>query len=202
MRHGGSRIRAAWLATALAVVGGLILPTAFAQQNQPKALTVEEFLKIKDTPLESLKVKAVDVGSGTIVASNFADNEVYIYLYPDPTFSRLSVKGAADVSALKPGMYAQVFLNGPAKMQVTLVPSEAVIRTGTRNVVMLAEAMGRYRPVEVRIGNEQGNDIEVLDGLQPGQEVVVSGQFLLDSEASLLGAYQRAESAKANGDEP
>ena len=67
---------------------------------------------------------------------------------------------------------------------------------------MLAEAMGRYRPVEVRLGNEQGNDIEVLDGLQPGQEVVVSGQFLLDSEASLLGAYQRTDSAKDNGDEP
>lgn len=93
--------------------------------------------------------------------------------------------------ALKPGMYAQATLFGGAKADVTLVPSEAVIRTGTRNVVLVAEDVGRYRPVEVVLGPERNNEIVVMEGLQAGQQVVVSGQFLIDSEASLLGAYQR-----------
>ncbi len=93
--------------------------------------------------------------------------------------------------ALKPGMYAQATLFGGAQADVTLVPSEAVIRTGTRNVVLVAEDVGRYRPVEVVLGPERNNEIVVMEGLQSGQQVVVSGQFLIDSEASLLGAYQR-----------
>ena len=93
--------------------------------------------------------------------------------------------------ALKPGMYAQATLFGGAKADVTLVPSEAVIRTGTRNVVLVAEDVGRYRPVEVVLGPERNNEIVVMEGLQAGQQVVVSGQFLIDSEASLLGAYNR-----------
>jgi len=53
--------------------------------------------------------------------------------------------------------------------------------------VLLAEGEGRYRPLEIRIGREQGDQVEVLEGLSEGQQVVASGQFLLDSEASLRG---------------
>ncbi|HBB23956.1 MAG TPA: efflux RND transporter periplasmic adaptor subunit, partial [Pseudomonas sp.] len=70
---------------------------------------------------------------------------------------------------------------------VLLVPSEAVIRTGRRALVMLAEAGGRYRPVEVETGRESGSHTAILRGLEEGQQVVASGQFLLDSEASLRG---------------
>jgi Cu(I)/Ag(I) efflux system membrane fusion protein len=98
--------------------------------------------------------------------------------------------------ALKPGMVAEVALFGGARHAVTLVPSEAVIRTGTRSVVMVAEGGGRYRPVEVELGPERNEEIEILKGLQPGQQVVVSGQFLIDSEASLLGAYNRMDTPR------
>lgn len=87
---------------------------------------------------------------------------------------------------LRPGMFASVALGGDAK-PVLLVPSEAVIRTGTRTLVMLAAGDGRYHPAEVRIGRDAGGQTEILAGLSPGEKVVASGQFLLDSEASLTG---------------
>ncbi len=91
---------------------------------------------------------------------------------------------------LRPGMFASVTLGGGGG-QALLVPSEAVIRTGTRTLVMLALAGGRYRPAEIRTGREGGGMTEVLAGLGTGEKVVASGQFLLDSEASLTGVAAR-----------
>ena len=91
---------------------------------------------------------------------------------------------------LRPGMFASVSLGGSGG-QALLVPSEAVIRTGTRTLVMLALPDGRYRPAEVRTGREGGGQTEVLAGLAVGEKVVASGQFLLDSEASLTGVAAR-----------
>ena len=91
---------------------------------------------------------------------------------------------------LRPGMFASVTLGGSGG-QALLVPSEAVIRTGTRTLVMLALAGGRYRPAEIRTGREGGGKTEVLAGLGAGEKVVASGQFLLDSEASLTGVAAR-----------
>lgn len=87
---------------------------------------------------------------------------------------------------LRPGMFASVALGGDTRPAL-LVPSEAVIRTGTRTLVMLAVGDGRYHPAEVRVGREGGGQTEVLQGLSVGEKVVASGQFLLDSEASLTG---------------
>ena len=91
---------------------------------------------------------------------------------------------------LRPGMFAQVALGGTGKTAL-LVPSEAVIRTGTRTIVMLAIGNGRYQPAEVRTGRESGGQTEILEGLAVGEKVVASGQFLLDSEASLTGIPAR-----------
>ncbi|MCJ1886640.1 efflux RND transporter periplasmic adaptor subunit [Pseudomonas sp. LA21] len=92
---------------------------------------------------------------------------------------------------LRPGMTAQVSLDLAGQSAVLQIPSEAVIRTGKRNLVMLAEDQGRFRPVEVRLGQESGGLVAVLQGLQEGQRVVASGQFLIDSEASLKGIEAR-----------
>ena len=91
---------------------------------------------------------------------------------------------------LRPGMFASVALGGTASSAL-LVPSEAVIRTGTRTLVMLATGNGRYQPAEVRSGREGGGQTEILEGLAAGEKVVASGQFLLDSEASLTGIVAR-----------
>ncbi|SLK05938.1 efflux RND transporter periplasmic adaptor subunit [Novosphingobium mathurense] len=87
---------------------------------------------------------------------------------------------------LRPGMYATVAFGGEARSAL-LIPSEAVIRTGKRSLVMLALDKGRYRPAEVRTGIEADGRTEVLVGLAEGEKVVTSGQFLIDSEASLSG---------------
>jgi Cu(I)/Ag(I) efflux system membrane fusion protein len=92
---------------------------------------------------------------------------------------------------LRPGMFAQVALGGDTRAAL-LVPSEAVIRTGTRTIVMLAMGDGRYHPAEVRAGREGGGQTEILEGLSAGEKVVASGQFLLDSEASLTGIAVRS----------
>lgn len=94
---------------------------------------------------------------------------------------------------LVPGMFVTVqFANG-GPLNVLLVPSEAVIETGTRRVVILSEGEGRFRPVNVEIGSEGGGQTEIRSGLTAGQTVVVSGQFLLDSEASLKGTEERLQ---------
>jgi len=91
---------------------------------------------------------------------------------------------------LRPGMFATVHLGGTSDTAL-LVPSEAVIRTGKRTLVMLADGKGRFRPAEVRIGREASGQTEILAGLAAGEKVVASGQFLLDSEASLTGIAAR-----------
>ncbi|MFK9985578.1 efflux RND transporter periplasmic adaptor subunit, partial [Escherichia coli] len=76
-------------------------------------------------------------------------------------------------------MFATVSFGG-ATQPALLVPSEALIRTGKRTLVMLALDKGRYRPAEVQIGRESGDDTEILAGLSEGEKVVASGQFLID----------------------
>jgi Cu(I)/Ag(I) efflux system membrane fusion protein len=91
---------------------------------------------------------------------------------------------------LRPGMFASVQFAGAAEPAL-LVPSEAVIRTGRRAIVMLAQPGGRFLPAEIRAGREAGGRTEVLAGLAEGDKVVASGQFLLDSEANLSGLEAR-----------
>jgi len=101
---------------------------------------------------------------------------------------------------LRPGMFATVAFAGGGQSAL-LVPSEAIIATGRRTLVMLAKAGGRFQPAEVRVGREAGGQTEILAGLQEGERIVASGQFLLDSEASLSGLAVRPldQTAMADG---
>jgi Cu(I)/Ag(I) efflux system membrane fusion protein len=97
---------------------------------------------------------------------------------------------------LVPGMFVSIRFaaqGGPDKL---LVPTEALIRTGSRTIAMV-ETNGGFNPVEVKTGAEANGQTEVVEGLKAGQKVVASGQFLLDSEASLRGTATRMESASA-----
>jgi membrane fusion protein, copper/silver efflux system len=106
---------------------------------------------------------------------------------------RTRIELANPDALLKPGMYATIFFQQGAKRDAVLVPSEAVIRTGTRDVVIVALGDGRFRAAPVEVGAESGGQSEIRKGLQAGDHVVLSGQFLIDSEASLSATVGRLE---------
>ena len=99
---------------------------------------------------------------------------------------------------IRPGLSAEVQIAG-ATASTLAVPSEAVIRGSRRALVIVAEDKGRYRPVEVTLGRQANDRTEVLAGLAEGQQVVASGQFLIDSEASLQGVLDRLSAAPKSG---
>jgi Cu(I)/Ag(I) efflux system membrane fusion protein len=109
---------------------------------------------------------------------------------------RVRVELANPELALAPGMFVNVSLEAAAR-EALVVPSEAIIRTGTRTVVILTDGTGNFRPVDVNVGLEDDGNAEVTSGLEPGQSVVVSGQFLLDSEASLRATATRMQDMPA-----
>ena len=94
---------------------------------------------------------------------------------------------------LAPGMFAQLRLRPEGKQSVPLVPNEALIATGTDSRVIVVGKDGAFQPVRVRTGRSSGGKTEILAGLKGGERVVTSGQFLIDSEASLSGALERLQ---------
>jgi Cu(I)/Ag(I) efflux system membrane fusion protein len=81
------------------------------------------------------------------------------------------------------------------------VPSEAVIRTGRRAVVIGVDANGRFHPIDVEVGFEADGRTEIKSGLQAGQRIVASGQFLIDSEANLRATGSRMQDTPQTVDE-
>jgi Cu(I)/Ag(I) efflux system membrane fusion protein len=96
---------------------------------------------------------------------------------------------------LVPGMYMQMQLSSGQARAALLVPSESLVQTGKRTLVIAVED-GAFRPVEVQVGRQQNGQTEILSGLQQNQKIVLSGQFLIDSEASLKGVEARLSSGK------
>ncbi len=100
---------------------------------------------------------------------------------------------------LVPGMLLRLQVAGPSSSRL-VVPAEAVIRTGTRAVVIVRKDSGAFEPREVKLGADLGDQLEVVQGLVEGDQVVASGQFLVDSEArlrSVLGSLSAAQPASA-----
>lgn len=111
--------------------------------------------------------------------------------------ARLEIDNAA--FKLTPGMLMRVRVGGQKPASRLLVPSEAVITTGKRTMVIVRNGDGRLQPVNVTIGKDAGDETEVLSGLADGDQVVASGQFLIDSEASLKSVLPRLESSANAG---
>ncbi|RQP21835.1 efflux RND transporter periplasmic adaptor subunit [Piscinibacter terrae] len=122
-------------------------------------------------------------------------------LLPEVNASTRTLKARMELSnpggRLVPGMFVQMQFMDMRAEKALLIPTEAVIQTGRRTVVMLAEEDGRFRPVDVEAGIESGGQTEIKRGLQSGQRVVVSSQFLIDSEASLRGIEARLNGVPA-----
>ncbi|WP_321850398.1 efflux RND transporter periplasmic adaptor subunit [Burkholderia diffusa] len=105
--------------------------------------------------------------------------------------ARLEIDNAA--LKLTPGMLMRVRVATRKAQSRLLVPSEAVITTGKSSVVIVKNADGRLQPAAITVGNDIGNDTEVLGGLDDGETVVASGQFLIDSEASLKSVLPKLD---------
>jgi len=111
------------------------------------------------------------------------------YIYPslDPVTrtlkARLRFENPGEV--LKPNMYAKVKIFGDPRENIVTIPAEALIRTGHEQRVVVALGEGRFASRKVTAGIESDDRVEIVDGIEAGEEVVVSGQFLIDSEASL-----------------
>ena len=121
------------------------------------------------------------------------------YIYPslDPKTRTLKVRLRFDNKdeALKPNMFANVTIYGGAKREVMIIPREALIRTGNDERVIVSIGEGRFQPRDVTAGIESGEFIEIISGLNVGDKVVTSGQFLIDSEASLKASIARMSSS-------
>jgi len=121
-------------------------------------------------------------------------------ILPDVDIATRTIRARIELDnrdqALAPGMFVNVSLE-TAATDGLVVPSEAVIRTGTRTVVIVADRAEQFHPTDVEIGADVDGSTEIKRGLTAGQSVVVSGQFLIDSEASLRATSTRMQDVPA-----
>lgn len=114
------------------------------------------------------------------------------YVYPtlNPATRTVAVRleMANPQGLLKPAMFAQVEITVTGKGNVLAVPTSAVIDSGTRSIVLVQLAEGRFEPREVKLGSRSDNYVEVLNGVAAGEQVVVSANFLIDAESNLKAA--------------
>ena len=145
-----------------------------------------------DAQLREVDAANVRVGSLVDIVFTGLPGQSYkgrvAYVYPTlqaearTITARIVVPNTAGV--LKPGMYATVRLSTPSRSALT-VPNSAILQTGDRNIVFVDMGNGILMPHDVELGRVAGEFTEVLSGLEAGQRVVTSAQFLLDSESNL-----------------
>jgi membrane fusion protein, copper/silver efflux system len=141
------------------------------------------------------------VPSGSTVAAHatawpgarFKGRVIALLPQVDPQTRTLTVRVALDNPdfRLSPGMWVALDFTAPAAAPQLVVPSEAVIVTGQRSVVIVTDGKGSFDVVNVSTGVDQGGRTPILSGLKEGQSIVLSGQFLIDSEASLTSTVTR-----------
>ena len=117
---------------------------------------------------------------------------VYPFLEQKTRTAKLRLEFKNPDYKLKPGMYANVYLKSVIAKSSLVIPQEAVIDSGVRKVVFIYLGKGKFQPRDVKIGVEGNeNEFQVLKGLHEGEEIVVSAQFMLDSESRLREAIQK-----------
>lgn len=177
--------------------------------SQPRRIVVTGYL-FKDARGLAVLVDLIDHDASLVHAGQHA--EVHVADVPDRTWrgtveqiepdvdigtraAKVRVRLSQAGAALQPNMFAEVTILAAAASQSALfIPREALIRTGTRNAVVLALGAGRFQPVAVTPGNESDDWIEIRAELKEGDVVVTSGQFLIDSEASVRASFSRMQS--------
>ena len=138
----------------------------------------------------------VKVGQEAIVELSYLPGKIfrgevaYIYPFLEDKTRTVKVRMIFDNAALelKPEMYANVNIQSLVSRDALVVPGQAVIRSGERDIVVVALGEGRFQSRQVKLGVEANGSYQVLEGLRPGDEIVTSAQFLIDSESNLKAA--------------
>jgi RND family efflux transporter MFP subunit len=142
----------------------------------------------------------VEVGQKGVVelsympGTAFEGSVTYVYPYLDPKTRTVRVRLEMDNPelALKPDMFANVRIQAQTRRGTLAIPDEAVLRSGQRSLVIVALEAGRFDPRQVTLGIDSGDGwLEVREGLAEGEQIVTSGQFLIDSESRLREAAQK-----------
>lgn len=133
----------------------------------------------------------VDIQLTYLPEKSFRGAITYIYPYLSSETRtakvRIEVRNSADF-LLKPGMFATVKIESSVARDALAVPEQAIIRSGERNIAVVALGGGYFDPREVRLGAAASGYVQVLEGLQEGEKIVTSAQFLIDSESNLKAA--------------
>ncbi len=144
-----------------------------------------------------------------IPGKEWQGNVDYVYPILDPKTRTLRVrlKFSNPHGELKPNMFANIALKPSSDESVLTIPRSSVIHSGGMTRVVLSEGDGKYRSARIEVGREAGEKIEVIQGLQQGEDIVTSAHFMLDSESSqsadlsrINGVEEEAETVWANGE--
>jgi Cu(I)/Ag(I) efflux system membrane fusion protein/cobalt-zinc-cadmium efflux system membrane fusion protein len=149
----------------------------------------------------------LDVGSRASITLSYLPGITYTgrvrSIEPEVSETTRTIRLTLDVpnrdGDLRVGMYATVLFEPVAARDALIVPSEAVIRTGQRNLVVVALGEGRFAPREVVLGPSADGSVQVLEGLSDGDTIVTSAQFLIDSESNLREAINKLISVHDHG---
>jgi Cu(I)/Ag(I) efflux system membrane fusion protein/cobalt-zinc-cadmium efflux system membrane fusion protein len=146
----------------------------------------------------------LEEGSTATVSFDYLPGEQFSgrvrYVEPEVSPSTRTVKLTLEVPnrdrRLRVGMYATVTFKPVVARNAVVVPAQAVIRSGERDVVVIALGKGQFAPREIQLGAESDGFIQVLEGLDGSEEIVTSAQFLIDSESNLRAAVEKMIAAK------
>jgi Cu(I)/Ag(I) efflux system membrane fusion protein len=120
-------------------------------------------------------------------------NFIYPTLDPKTRTVKVRIRFKNENGYFKPNMFAQIAIHTTGDEQALLIPKEALIRTGNQDRVVLALGEGSFKSIAVRVGRYDSESVEILEGLNEGEEIVSSAQFLLDSESSKSSDFKRME---------
>ncbi len=151
------------------------------------------------------ELSKISIGSKAYITFKFLPGKVYegkvSFIYPTLDEKTRIVKVRIDVpnrGELKPAMFANITIDGKSTGLRPVVPENAVIRSGLKDIVILYLGNGKYKPQEVKLGIYSDGYYQVLDGLIEGNEIVTSAQFLIDSESNLRQVIQKFQTSSSD----
>ncbi len=144
-----------------------------------------------------------EMAVAAVPGRTFRGKITYIYPYFESKTRTVKVRMEFDNrhGLLKPEMFADVTIHAGRQIDAVVVPEEAIVRSGSRELVFVVRAPGKFEPRVVEVGVSSGGMTQILSGVQPGEEVVTSAQFLIDSESKLREATAKMLKSAGKGDD-